>query len=230
MNRAASACIRVAALNRFDWKLYRKNRLRSHVDDGKARGSDQAIGRFFCGLSFSREKYSVWQTIKFLWLCIRKAARGSIEPANAWAWLGGTIIIGGGSYLLGYDLTIPHTWWGLLSGGLMFIGSTWIVVFIYRLFLAPGALYFGLHKQVAAKYTKLEIFRKLEELYKEGEQLSLANENLDGWATNVAKFLNDSGLLDEAFMFKSYPSEKLGKLRLILGRAAKAASNVSLNE
>jgi hypothetical protein len=81
--------------------------------------------------------------IRFYWLCIKDAARGSLALANAWAWLVGAIIIGSAAEYWGLRLRLPENLQDYFSFGLMLLGATWIAVFVIRLIGAPSRLYWA---------------------------------------------------------------------------------------
>lgn len=78
----------------------------------------------------------------FSWLCIKEAAHGTIERANAWFWLIGVPLVWiGGRYWEVGELTIPDNTPGFLTFMIVTGAVTWAVFFLFRLVGAPSRLY-----------------------------------------------------------------------------------------
>src|SRR5262245_57475851 len=85
---------------------------------------------------------TIWQTIVFYGACIKWAAHGTLELANAWFWLVGlpaVAIIG--AYLGFGELRVPDNPPEFIAFMLVTVFATWIVFFAIRLLLAPAHLY-----------------------------------------------------------------------------------------
>jgi hypothetical protein len=82
------------------------------------------------------------RTILFWWACIREAAHGTIERANAWFWLVGIPIVAiAGRYWEIGQLTIPDTAPEFIVFMAVTVAVSWVVFFAIRLVGAPARLY-----------------------------------------------------------------------------------------
>jgi hypothetical protein len=81
------------------------------------------------------------RAVHFWWQCVREAAVGTIEKANAWFWLIGIPLVSvAGRYWEVGELTIPDTVPGFLTFMVVTTAATWIVFFITRLIGAAAHL------------------------------------------------------------------------------------------
>ena len=65
------------------------------------------------------------------------AASGSVSKANAWAPVGGAIVLWAGAYLSGYDVVVPGT---LAAGTVIFLFclvAAWVAIFFGKLLYWP---------------------------------------------------------------------------------------------
>jgi hypothetical protein len=65
------------------------------------------------------------------------AASGSVSKANAWAPVGGAILLWVGAYLIGYDVVIPGTLGKGIVIFLFCLAAAWVVIFFGKLFYWP---------------------------------------------------------------------------------------------
>src|SRR5229473_291683 len=98
----------------------------------------------------------MFRFIRFCLACVREAARGTIERANAWFWLIGIPII---AFIRWYwelgQLTIPNTPQGLIIFMVVTVAASWVVFFIIRLIGAPARLYARLEEEKAETEARL---------------------------------------------------------------------------
>jgi hypothetical protein len=82
------------------------------------------------------------QFLRFQWLCIIEAWRGSLELANAWSGLWGPVLVWVGSYWWDHPLKLPEKLdaYAILLA-LSFVVATWVAFFLVRLASAPARLY-----------------------------------------------------------------------------------------
>ena len=73
----------------------------------------------------------------FAWACIKDAAKGTTDKANAWAWLLGALALWGVLYWRGYELMPPQTMPGIIFLGAISFVVAWLIVFSWRLMGAP---------------------------------------------------------------------------------------------
>ena len=76
----------------------------------------------------------------FYWRCIKEAASGTIDLANAWSGVIGLAIVVGFWRWRGWPLTPPSTYLGVGIHTLVFIASAWLMFFIIRFIGAPCRL------------------------------------------------------------------------------------------
>jgi len=83
----------------------------------------------------------VWKHLSFRWKCIKRAYRGSVEIANAWASLLGAGVIWAFLEWLEIKMPLPDTMLGGVALTFGCLSASWFVIFLFRLWLAPGLLY-----------------------------------------------------------------------------------------
>lgn len=86
--------------------------------------------------------------LKFVWACVTDAARGTIERANAWAWLLGAFVLWMVLRWRGYELMPPDTMPGVILLGAICLVVAWIIVFLWRLFGAPYRLHLASNTEI----------------------------------------------------------------------------------
>lgn len=77
----------------------------------------------------------------FAWACVKDAAKGTTDKANAWAWLIGTFALWGILYWQGYELLPPTTMPGIIFLGAISLVVAWLIVFLWRFMGAPYRLH-----------------------------------------------------------------------------------------
>jgi len=82
-----------------------------------------------------------WLCARHWWLCIRCASRGTVGRANSWAWITGLGALAVGADIMGHSLEFASGLWGTIAQGLAGMGAAWLLIFRYRLVLAPSRLY-----------------------------------------------------------------------------------------
>jgi hypothetical protein len=88
----------------------------------------------------------MFRAMRFYVACVREAAQGTIERANAWFWLIGVPIVAlAGRYWEIGELTIPDTPLELITLMVVTVGVTWVVFFAIRLVGAPARLFWREH-------------------------------------------------------------------------------------
>lgn len=89
--------------------------------------------------------------VRHLWLCIQYAWRGSLSGAKSWAilGLGGMSAVAG---VTGYSVEFIPGVSGAFLQGLAAISATWLLIFLWRLLLAPSRI----HAEAEAKVRTLE--------------------------------------------------------------------------
>jgi hypothetical protein len=93
------------------------------------------------------------KSIKFAW-------RGSISRSNAWAPLGGALLLWAALYAIGVELAIPDKLPGAAAVFVMCVACAWIIIFIGRLLYAP---YAEINTQGAQLLTATETLSRISE-------------------------------------------------------------------
>jgi len=86
----------------------------------------------------------------FWWACVKDAAEGTVDRANGWAWLVGVPGAWLVWWIFGYRLMAPDTLSQIVSYGLMFAGTAWVITFSVRLVGSPARLYEKLKQAIPA--------------------------------------------------------------------------------
>jgi hypothetical protein len=98
----------------------------------------------------------MWRAILFYWECTKDAARGTLEFANAWAYLIGVGIVAVAGYgLWGLELVPPGDMQGYFTLALLALIATWMVTFAIRFIGAPSRLFWREHDARLAAETQL---------------------------------------------------------------------------
>jgi hypothetical protein len=138
---------------------------------------------------------------------------------------------------------ISSPWWGFTPLVAISLGTiilllreffvlpnipVWFALFL-PLVVALGAVVLLLARMPRRKRRTFEkISERLESLLDDGRKLRATDLNeQQNWASSVDRYLKEVGEIDEAVMFRTLAShqERIGKLRLILGRIANRAKN-----
>jgi hypothetical protein len=93
---------------------------------------------------------AIWQTIVFYGLCVKWAATGTVERANAWFWLVGVPIVAFAGWYFGLgELHVPDQPAGFVTFMVVTVFVTWLIFFAIRLLRAPAHLYEGAKQETA---------------------------------------------------------------------------------
>lgn len=142
--------------------------------------------------------------LRYWWVCAKEAAQGTLERANAWAWLWGLIIALLLCWWGDYDLMLPATGLQLLFFGLALIGLAWVAAFSLRLLGAPARLHGTLSKKKdeleEALKPKLELLANQNCLWL-GKSLSISvavrnisNTTIDDVVVHLDRFVEGQSL------------------------------------
>src|ERR1700682_6180836 len=74
----------------------------------------------------------------FCMQCLAVACEGSFTKALSWGGILGAGVIGLVQYLTGNEIVFAPTIPGAIAHTLMWMGAAWLVIFCYKLFLAPA--------------------------------------------------------------------------------------------
>ncbi len=101
------------------------------------------------------------RAIRFWWACVRDAAEGTVEKANAWFWpIGIPIVALAGRYWEMGELTIPDTAPGFVAFMMVTVAISWVVFFAIRLVGAPARIYARLEDKKNELEAELEQSRE----------------------------------------------------------------------
>jgi hypothetical protein len=104
-----------------------------------------------------RGRIFMGSALRFSWGCIREAADGTLDRANAWFWpIGIPIVAFAGWYWGVGQLTIPDTPQGFITFMVVTVGVSWVVFFLIRLVGAPARLYAKLEGERNALQARLD--------------------------------------------------------------------------
>ena len=99
--------------------------------------------------------------LKFYWLCLKEAARGSVDIANAWQGVWGIIALWAFGYWRGGPVMIPDKFdeYALI---ILFTSlvATWVGVFIFQFLTAPANLYRAQRERADDLRAELSIAKK----------------------------------------------------------------------
>jgi hypothetical protein len=108
----------------------------------------------------SENRIFMLQAFCFWWVCIREAAKGTLDKANAWFWpIGVPIVAFAGWYWEMGELTIPDTAPGFFIFMVVTVAISWVVFFVIRLFGAPARVYALLENEKSNLHAELEQLR-----------------------------------------------------------------------
>ncbi len=103
----------------------------------------------------------MWRAVNFYWECVKDAARGTLERANAWFWPIGVPIVAFVGWYLGIGtLTIPDTFPDFMVFMVVTVAVSWVVLFIVRLVGAPARLYARLEGEKREIGTRVHILEQ----------------------------------------------------------------------
>jgi hypothetical protein len=118
------------------------------------------------------------KTLKFLWLCIKRAFRGNAASANDWQWvvanplwqiIGSAVCAGLGAFVSRYwrgaPMMSPDTFLGVFLGGLFGFLFTWLICFIMRFIRTPARLYYEQKDRADALQQQLDLLDAFEIIF-----------------------------------------------------------------
>src|ERR1700730_2268339 len=84
----------------------------------------------------------MWRAINFCCQCVKDAAGGTLERANAWFWFIGVPFVAFVGWYFGLGaLTIPDTFQDFMVFMVVTVAASWAIFFVVRLVGAPARLY-----------------------------------------------------------------------------------------
>ena len=123
----------------------------------------------------------MFRATHFYLACVREAANGTLERANAWFWLVGIPIVAvAGRYWEMGQLTIPATAPEFIAFMAITVTISWVVFFIFRLVGAPARIYARLEDEKIKLEAELQQSQRqwatLEVRLESGEPYSQQNQ------------------------------------------------------